>query len=140
MTPTERLPAANLERLSPDALYGRAAGVRRGLMEQAVAGRDVYCKLRTHTHADIGGWLGPRAVDVLALAEGLVFVAAGRLRFEGPNPIVVEVPYADVRFSTYNYTTSHLALAPGERCPVPALKVRPDQAQQLLAQIHHHKG
>lgn len=133
----ELLPEPITRPLDPADVLGPMRGVRRRLAEQAIGERPVYFHVRSGSWADIGGWLGPRSLDVFAMDAGLLLLAAGWFEFEGKRPLVVEVPCSDLRESTYNYATGRLALAPGGHCPVAGLKVPPREAQQLLAQIHH---
>lgn len=137
---TEKLPEPITRPLAPGEATGRLHGIRRRVAEQALGDRPVFVHVRTGTRADVGGWVGRRRVDVFATREGLVLVAAGRFGFEGPRPLAFEASYPQLADSTYNYATGRLALAPAEHCPVRSLKLSPDHAQQLLAQIHHPQG
>jgi hypothetical protein len=47
-----------------------------------------------------------------------------------------EIPFAELRQSTYNHTTGRLVLAPAPHAPVSGLNVGPREARQLLAQIY----
>jgi len=136
----ELLPEPVAAPLPADEALAHLRGARRRLAAQALDERTVYYRVRSRTVADIGGWLGPRPVDVFATDRGLTLVSAGRFDFEGRDPLVEHVPYDDLDRSTYNYATGRLALAPAEQCPVKRLSMGPDEAQQLLAQVHRHWG
>lgn len=133
----ELLPEPLTRPVDPAEVLGRLRGRRRAVTEQALEGRPVYLHLRSGTFADVGGWLGPRPIDLFALEASLLLISAGRFEFEGQRPLVAEPSCTDLAESTYNYTTGRLALAPAEHCPVKGVKVSPADAQQVLAQIHH---
>jgi hypothetical protein len=111
-------------------------GARRAVAEEALTDQTVFLRVRTRTWADVGGWFGPRPLDIFVTNQGLVLIAAGLLEFESPAPLAVSVPYSDLTGSTYNYATGRLALAPAEQSPIKSVRIAPADAQQLLAQIH----
>lgn len=135
--PVDLLPEPIRQPVATEAALGQLRGARRAAAARLVGDRPVFLRVRTRSWADIGGWLGPRPIDLFATDRGLAMVAAGRFDFEGPAPLEQCVPYTDLRDSTYNYATGRLIFSPAERSPIKSVRIGPADAQQLLAQIHH---
>lgn len=133
---TEALPSAVSEPIgrAPDAMSG-ARGHRRKLIERELGDAPYFARVRSRSRVDVGGWLGRRRVDVFALADEVLLLAADPLVDWG-RPFVKRLAFRQLQRSVYNHVTGSLALA-GEGGRVHAdLAMRPLEAGQLLAQVY----
>ncbi len=127
------LPAPLAEPLDAAAAFAGMSRAERSLAEEVLGGEEVLFVVRSGSRVDVGGWLGPARLWVLALRHGLALVA------HGPRPYAERILFSELQGSTYNPVTGELVLAPARAPGLHGIRMTPLEAYQALAQIFQER-
>jgi len=114
---------------------GRDAPVLRRLIDRceafaaALGDSEVRYRVATGSWADTGYWVFKMPVTLFALDDALLLWAAG------PRPMAHRVGFDQLADSRYHHVTGRLLLDPAADLRVRSIKLRPEAAYQVLAQV-----
>lgn len=130
------LPPPLTQPLPPRAeIFAIMTPAERRLLAEVRGADPILMLLKSDSTVDTGGWFSRQQVWVCALARELALFAAGH------KPFLQKTPYAHLRESIYNHSTTAVVLAPSRGLKLHTLAVPPLEGYQLLAQIYNpNKG